>query len=41
MAWVRHHDKYDGGYFVDANRDYEQPKATARQLMLLRRKHHG
>jgi predicted dithiol-disulfide oxidoreductase (DUF899 family) len=26
MAWVRHHDKYDGGYFVDAERGYEQPK---------------
>ena len=26
MAWVRHHDKYDGGYFVDAEREYEQPK---------------
>jgi predicted dithiol-disulfide oxidoreductase (DUF899 family) len=26
MAWVRHHDKYDGGYFVDAEREYAQPK---------------
>jgi predicted dithiol-disulfide oxidoreductase (DUF899 family) len=26
MAWVRHHDKYDSGYFVDAERGYEQPK---------------
>jgi predicted dithiol-disulfide oxidoreductase (DUF899 family) len=26
MAWVRHHDKYDGGYFVDAEREYEPPK---------------
>lgn len=26
MAWVRHHDKYDGGYFVDAERGYEPPK---------------
>lgn len=26
MAWVRHHDKYDDNYFVDAKRDYEQPK---------------
>jgi predicted dithiol-disulfide oxidoreductase (DUF899 family) len=26
MAWVRHHDKYDGGYFVDAEKEYEQPK---------------
>jgi predicted dithiol-disulfide oxidoreductase (DUF899 family) len=28
MSWVRHHDKYEGGYFVDANRGYEQPKAA-------------
>lgn len=26
MAWVRHHDKYDGGYFVDPTQKYEQPK---------------
>jgi predicted dithiol-disulfide oxidoreductase (DUF899 family) len=26
MAWVRHHDKYAGGYFVDPDRPYEQPK---------------
>ena len=30
MAWVRHHDKYDGGYFVDPHRAYEQPKAASR-----------
>jgi len=29
MAWVRHHDKYDGGYFVDAEKEYEQPKMAA------------
>ncbi len=29
MAWVRHHDKYDGGYFVDAEMGYEQPKTAA------------
>lgn len=28
MAWVRHHDRYDGGYFVDPNQKYEQPKPT-------------
>ena len=28
MAWVRHHDKYDGGYFVDPNQKYEQPQAA-------------
>jgi predicted dithiol-disulfide oxidoreductase (DUF899 family) len=26
MAWVRHHDKYEGSYFVDAEMEYEQPK---------------
>lgn len=25
MAWVRHHDKYDEGYNVDAKADYVQP----------------
>ena len=29
MAWVRHHDKYDGSYFVDANKQYEQPKMAS------------
>jgi predicted dithiol-disulfide oxidoreductase (DUF899 family) len=29
MAWVRHHDKYDGGYFVDSERGFEQPKPIA------------
>jgi predicted dithiol-disulfide oxidoreductase (DUF899 family) len=30
MAWVRHHDKYDGGYFVDAAQTYQEPaKAEA------------
>jgi len=29
MAWVRHHDKYDGGYFVDAEMEYEAPKMAA------------
>ena len=29
MAWVRHHDKYDGSYFVDANAPYEQPKPAS------------
>lgn len=26
MSWVRHHDKYEGGYFVNPNQEYEQPK---------------
>ncbi|HEY1901844.1 MAG TPA: DUF899 domain-containing protein [Terracidiphilus sp.] len=25
MAWVRHHDKYDQGYFVDATQSYIEP----------------
>ena len=29
MAWVRHHDKYEGGYFVDAEKECEQPKMAA------------
>jgi len=30
MAWVRHHDKYDGKYFVDAAQTYQEPaKAEA------------
>lgn len=28
MSWVRHHDKYDGGYFVDPNQTYVQPEAA-------------
>ena len=28
MAWVRHHDKYDEGYAVDANQDYVQPEVV-------------
>jgi predicted dithiol-disulfide oxidoreductase (DUF899 family) len=29
MAWVRHHDKYSEGYFVDMAQQYEQPQNTA------------
>ena len=29
MAWVRHHDKYDSNYSVDAERGYEAPKTIA------------
>jgi hypothetical protein len=29
MAWVRHHDKYDEGYFVDPEAGYEHPKVAA------------
>jgi predicted dithiol-disulfide oxidoreductase (DUF899 family) len=28
MAWVRHHDKYDAGYKVDAQAEYVQPAKT-------------
>jgi hypothetical protein len=28
MAWVRHHDKYDAGYKVDATAEYLQPAKT-------------
>lgn len=28
MAWVRHHDKYDAGYKVDATAEYVQPAKT-------------
>jgi predicted dithiol-disulfide oxidoreductase (DUF899 family) len=28
MAWVRHHDKYGEGYFVDPAQKYEQPKSS-------------
>jgi predicted dithiol-disulfide oxidoreductase (DUF899 family) len=28
-AWLRHHDKYGDGYFVDPNQNYEQPKSAA------------
>ncbi len=29
MAWVRHHDKYDAAYRVDANAEYVEPAKTA------------
>jgi len=28
MAWVRHHDKYDDSYVVDANQSYVQPEVV-------------
>jgi len=30
MAWVRHHDKYTEGYYVDPNAGYQQPKIVSR-----------
>jgi predicted dithiol-disulfide oxidoreductase (DUF899 family) len=29
MAWVRHHDRYDEGYFVDPTQTYVQPKSVS------------
>jgi len=28
MSWVRHHDKYEDGYVVDANQTYKQPEVV-------------
>lgn len=28
MSWVRHHDKYSDGYFVDPNKPYVQPETV-------------
>jgi len=28
MAWVRHHDKYGEGYFVDPGQPYIQPEVV-------------
>lgn len=28
MAWVRHHDKYEDGYVVDAGQTYKQPEVV-------------
>lgn len=28
MAWVRHHDKYEGGYFVDPKAGWEHPQVA-------------
>jgi predicted dithiol-disulfide oxidoreductase (DUF899 family) len=40
MAWVRHHDKYDGGYFVDPTAKWEESKAAA-QGSCCSGEHHG
>jgi predicted dithiol-disulfide oxidoreductase (DUF899 family) len=29
MSWVRHHDRYSEGYFVDPEKKYEQPKSSS------------
>ena len=31
MAWVRHHDKYDDGYAVDAKQGYVQPASVEKK----------
>jgi len=31
MAWVRHHDKYEEGYVVDAKRGYVQPEVVKKE----------
>ena len=36
MAWVRHHDKYSEGYFVDPTQTYVEPAKVSR-LVLFRR----
>ena len=28
MSWVRHHDRYSDGYFVDPKAQYEVPKVS-------------
>ena len=40
MAWVRHHDKYVGGYFVDPTAHWEQPKAE-KEGSCCSGEHHG
>ncbi len=40
MAWVRHHDKYDEGYQVDAKAEYVQP-AKATDASCCEEKHHS
>ena len=30
MAWVRHHDKYNEGYFVDPMQLYPQPEKKSK-----------
>jgi hypothetical protein len=31
MAWVRHHDRYDSSYQVDASAPYQPPKVSTGQ----------
>ena len=37
MAWVRHHDKYDEGYFVDPNCVLGATEGDQRRVLLLGR----
>jgi predicted dithiol-disulfide oxidoreductase (DUF899 family) len=41
MAWVRHHDKYSEGYFVDPNAGYQQPKAMSTKSSCCSGEHDG
>ena len=42
MAWVRHHDKYDQGYFVDPTAGYVEPaKVPAASGSCCSGEHHG
>jgi predicted dithiol-disulfide oxidoreductase (DUF899 family) len=36
MAWVRHHDKYDEGYAVDANQPYVPPDVTQPEIVQIK-----
>ena len=40
MAWVRHHDKYDDGYVVDATQGYVQPEVVATKASCCSGGHH-
>ena len=39
MAWVRHHDKYEAGYFVDPEAGWEHPKMVATEHACCSGKH--
>ena len=41
MAWVRHHDKYSEGYFVDPEAGWEHPKVVAGPSSCCSGEHHG
>jgi predicted dithiol-disulfide oxidoreductase (DUF899 family) len=41
MAWVRHHDKYSEGYYVDPTAGYEQPKVVTSGSSCCSGEHHS